>query len=74
MSVRVSEAVEGSAVDDHVAEVIPLRPAPRTPSCLICVKSAIGAVTFCSVFDELIVDETAAAVDCPAYIEDPDAR
>lgn len=39
-------------------------------SCLGCVHVAFGRMTFCMLFRESILDERAAAVDCPGYEED----
>ena len=38
-----------------------------TPDCRNCVKARFGSTTFCTMFNESVLDEQAAAADCGEY-------
>lgn len=58
-----------------LAPVIPLRPlGQRVPNCLICRHARVTDETYCPIYQEVIDQESVAALDCPSYAEDEDAR
>lgn len=54
------------------AEVIPFpQPERPPPSCFDCEHASLGAITYCSMFDETIIVESIAE-DCPEFQRMPE--
>jgi hypothetical protein len=56
------------------AEIIPFPESQqREPACFICVNAVVGAKTYCTLYEELILLEIKVAQECENYEEDEDA-